>query len=498
MISRVTAQFELHKINPQSAKFVAGVSGGIDSMVMLYILKQLNCDVVAVHVNYKKRGEDSERDAALVKTICQEYGFDFRCFEYQSDDITSGNFQESARNYRRQKFINTAYEIGANHILLAHHLDDQIETIIQKLFKGAGLNSVTGMNVLEGRYFRPLLHISRDEIETFARIQNVKWNDDTSNKDTSYARNWIRSEFSQSLDGFFPGWRENILKHASRLEAINELLDISVNEIKSSTNELSLSALENKSAALQMVILHHWLHQSHIFTSEGTLEQIHRLLTASQGAKVIINEHYELFRERDKLILVECSNPMTSIVHRITKNDLKNGVIKLSHQNQQIVIQLNNVNQNGQTIQELSPPDDTSVESSEYLKKSYPEVSIDRVGKPTIDNRNSSRYSESPNRLILDADMFNFPLFIQRWEHGDKFKPLGMNTAKLVSDLLTDRKIDSSLKNNAIKITDFDGKICAIIFPHPTSNGQAGNIGEDFKVTEQTNSIIEIIITQQQ
>lgn len=494
MISRLLDIFEANGCAPESTRFVAGVSGGVDSTVMLYILKQLKCDVTVVHVNYKKRGNDSENDATLVENTSREYGFDFRKFEYTMDDISSPNFQESARNFRREKFIQVADECNANVILLAQHLDDQIETILQKILKGAGLNAVIGMKVLEDRYFRPMLSISKQEIIDFAHSHSIKWNEDYSNQDSSYARNWIRNEFSQKLDTLFPGWTQNIIKHANRLGAVNELLEILTKEKLHNDSEFPISFFDTISNELQLLVLHYWLNRCNLYVSEGTLLQVQRLISAQAGTKVIMDSQFELIRERNRLKLVRSSVPGTATPIHISKADLRNVQAKFNCKGLQLEIQL--------------------IDSTNYKKATYQPASLKNVEGGSTGNiktvgrtepgqtsklRNKSFLSElsdAPGRLHLNADTLTFPLTFQSWQHGDKFKPLGMNSLKLISDLLTDRKIDSSQKNNALKITDFDGKICAVIFPHPTTNGEMGNIGADYKVTDQTNSIIEIHITQ--
>lgn len=474
MISVIEQLFDKNNIKPASGKLVAGVSGGLDSMVMLYILKQLGFDVQVVHINYKKRGLHSDADATLVEQISRKYGFDFNLFEYQ-DECSSGNFQEAARNFRREKFIQVADQINAKYVVLGHHSDDQVETILHKIFRGAGLNALSGMKLLDGRFFRPLLFFKKTELLIFANQHKLTWRDDASNEESIYGRNWIRNEFAQKLDNFFPGWSDNVLKHGQRLEAINELIDAKL--ANEEDQKISLSQLAGLSDELQLIVLHRWLNRNNIFVTEGELAQILKLKSSQPGSKIPLTHQFDLIRDRRHFRLTKNS--------QLAKKDQSQRVVGIPHKNP-IGLSLAN----------------HTILFSLYLN------SVPDIGQPAVMNDSRTdrqpiaidsplQHARSPkNRLILDYETMKFPLTVETWQKGDKFKPLGMNSSKLISDLLTDRKIDSSQKNNALKITDFDGNICAVIFPHPTSNGEMGNIGEDYKITDQTNSIIEIHITQ--
>lgn len=466
MISRVAEIFEGNGFNPEASKFIAGVSGGLDSMTLLYIIKQLKYEVVVVHVNYKKRGVESDHDADLVARKANEYGFDFKLFDYTEPNSKSGNFQEKARDFRRQKFEEVLVETNSNNILLAHHADDQIETILQKLFKGAGISSVSGMHMVEDKYFRPLVDFSRKEIEDYARLNGIEWGEDSSNKNSFYSRNWIRNEFSKHLDHFFPGWEKNIARHAHRLDAVNELLDEWFDKNQSPKDSLVLSILEKKSDGLQSLILHHWLDKRNLHVSEGVINQILGLIKSNPGSKVLLNDRCEIQRNRESLDIIW--NPITSNSHHCSINwdEIESKPFTITGFGIDLVCEIIN-----------SDP-------ANSLNVSLPASQNSATPQPW-----------KPNELYLDANTLKFPLVLKAWDDGDKFTPLGMSTTKLVSDLLNNRKIDPSKKRSALKLIDFDENICAIIFPHPTTKGQTGNICNDCKITEQTTSVLNIKIS---
>lgn len=125
---------------PGTPNFVIGVSGGADSMALLYAFKQLEISCFVVHINYGLRGVESDKDQELVEQMSFQWGFECCSVRLNTEEMQSGNFQNWARNERYMIFEDLAEEIKADAIAVAHHQDDQIETIVQKLFRGVARN----------------------------------------------------------------------------------------------------------------------------------------------------------------------------------------------------------------------------------------------------------------------------------------------------------------------------------------------------------------------
>ncbi|MBU4485249.1 tRNA lysidine(34) synthetase TilS [bacterium] len=199
------------------------VSGGIDSMVLFHLFNSIkekwSLDLLAVHVNYQKRGKDSEQDQELVEKICDDYGVPY-ISEMFDEEFDKENFQNLAREFRYGIFQKVAEENSLNKIATAHNLNDQAETVIAHMIRGAGLNGLHGIaeNIQienDMAVVRPLLKFSRDEIEKYAKENTVLFREDKSNLETKYQRNQIRHLILPELKKLNP----NILEHINNLSS---------------------------------------------------------------------------------------------------------------------------------------------------------------------------------------------------------------------------------------------------------------------------------------
>ena len=181
---------------------LVAVSGGVDSSVLLASLAELGLDLVVGHVNHGLRAEGSDADEAHVKELAQARGLPARVRRVAPLELRSGQpsrtrptLQEAARRARYDALSDMADEAGCRWIATAHTLDDQAETVMLRLLRGASPHSLGGIpdRSPDGRVVRPLLDISRHEIERFARGRGLKWREDPSNRDPHYARARLRN-----------------------------------------------------------------------------------------------------------------------------------------------------------------------------------------------------------------------------------------------------------------------------------------------------------------
>jgi tRNA(Ile)-lysidine synthase len=190
-------------IKPGEA-LVVGVSGGIDSVVLLDLLDRLrssmNLRVVVAHLNHNLRGRESRRDADLVRRLAEEKGLvcEIRTLPRKTF-AKKGNLQEKARDLRYAFFEKVAKEHGAKKLVTAHQADDQVETFFMRLIRGTGVEGLKGMasdRPLKREALmslvRPLLPFSRDQILGYARKRGLSWREDSSNAKEDYLRNRIR------------------------------------------------------------------------------------------------------------------------------------------------------------------------------------------------------------------------------------------------------------------------------------------------------------------
>ena len=230
MIPRILAYIKQHNMIQSGDHVVAGVSGGADSVCMLLILdslrESLSFDLTAVHVEHGLRGGASLRDAVFVEQLCRERQIDCRVFyeDVQGKAAAAGlSLEEAGRELRYACFTRVCRETGANKIAVAHHRDDQAETVLLHLFRGAGLRGMCGMAPVRDNIIRPLLDTGRDEIEQWLRQQGIAWRTDETNLETAYTRNKIRLRVLPLVEQEIqPRVSEHMAKTAEHLRQVQE------------------------------------------------------------------------------------------------------------------------------------------------------------------------------------------------------------------------------------------------------------------------------------
>lgn len=187
---------------PPFKKIVVGLSGGVDSIVLTHVLKNLGHEVIVAHLNHQLR-ETANRDEAFVLEVCKNWGLP--CVTKKAVIPTAQNLENNGRKLRYEFLEGVRGEHEADLIAVGHHFDDQIETILMHEKRGAGLRGKRGMRFLAGKILRPLLNISRLEIEDYAKQHALSFVTDESNMDLSFERNRLRQEVIPELkkiDGF--------------------------------------------------------------------------------------------------------------------------------------------------------------------------------------------------------------------------------------------------------------------------------------------------------
>lgn len=206
----------------------AAVSGGVDSMVLLHILCRikdaLGVDIAALHMEHGIRGEASREDMHFVQAACEALGV--RCITARADVPAiakeKGLSVETAARQERYAFLD-AQDFGW--IVTAHHMDDNAETVIMNLVRGSGLSGLCGIPERRGKYIRPMLSISRGEIEVYANENSIKYVQDSTNDDTAYTRNYIRKEVLPRLGRINEGAAANIARTAKLIAEDEDALE---------------------------------------------------------------------------------------------------------------------------------------------------------------------------------------------------------------------------------------------------------------------------------
>ncbi|MEZ4695838.1 MAG: tRNA lysidine(34) synthetase TilS [Rhodothermales bacterium] len=203
LVRDVEATLRKADLSVRDRTVVVGVSGGVDSMVLASVLRELRARVQVVHVNYGLRAEESDADELLVRSFCSTHDFPLAVFcAAPKDDARKWktSIQDAARRERYQFFRAHAENVDSDLVAVAHNRDDSAETMLLQLARGTGLRGAAGMRVNRSlsrgsgiRLIRPLLEVSRETIVSFANEQAIQWREDLSNANPSYARARIRS-----------------------------------------------------------------------------------------------------------------------------------------------------------------------------------------------------------------------------------------------------------------------------------------------------------------
>ena len=205
---------------------LAGVSGGADSVALLLMMLERGCHLTAVHVNHGLRGAESDGDEAFVRGLCRERNVPLLCYRAQPPEHPG---EDWARRARYGFFREAMAQSGAEALTLAHHRDDQAETLLLHLMRGAGLTGLTAMAedaVVDGmRILRPLLGMTRAELQAALQDAGQPWREDDSNRDSRCLRNAVRHELLPLMEGLSPGCGGRLAATATLLREDDAALD---------------------------------------------------------------------------------------------------------------------------------------------------------------------------------------------------------------------------------------------------------------------------------
>ncbi len=200
LFRRVKKTIDRYHLLDRDDRIIVAVSGGVDSMVMLHLLNALRKDfglsLIVAHVNHGLRPDESKKEAELVEQESTRLGLPFEYGRFDAREFSRAaglSLQDGARRIRLHFFKTLLLKYEARKIALGHNADDQVETILLRLFRGSGLKGLKGMlPIREGRVIRPLLETWRKEIESFAGENKIPYLTDSSNLKRDYLRNRIR------------------------------------------------------------------------------------------------------------------------------------------------------------------------------------------------------------------------------------------------------------------------------------------------------------------
>ncbi|MCQ2222839.1 MAG: tRNA lysidine(34) synthetase TilS [Bacteroidaceae bacterium] len=221
LVKQVEGTIRKHHLFQKDSKVLVALSGGADSVALLRILLQLGYCVEALHCNFHLRGAESDRDEYFVRTLCQNLGIQlhikhFNTRQYCADHKIS--LEMGARELRYAWFEEVLNDLEALTICVAHHRQDQAETVLFNLIRGTGLRGLAGMHYQNGHITRPLLDCTREDIEEYLNQLQQEWVNDSTNYEHDATRNKIRLEILPLLKSINPQVIKNIARAASHIQ----------------------------------------------------------------------------------------------------------------------------------------------------------------------------------------------------------------------------------------------------------------------------------------
>lgn len=400
MWSKVERYIEKHNLLKPNELYIVALSGGADSVALLLLLKNAHFNVHAAHCNFHLRGNESDRDETFCVELCKGLGVELhRAHFYTREyaELHKVSIEMAARELRYKWFEQLRQDIGASGICVAHHRDDSVETVLLNLVRGTGLRGLTGIQPRNGNILRPLLCVSRVEIETFLAEKGQRYVTDSTNLEADVQRNIVRLEVLPLLKKLNPAVAENIQRTAENLAEAQQVLNVAIANINSS-NILNLSDLENYGSSEYLAF--EWLKK---YGFNG--DQVRQILDAETGKIISSATGYDVLKDRGRLIVEPALQPFKSM--RIP-------------------------------------------EEGTYFLGDNARFSVRK--KPVC-------VSKEPHVATLDAAKVSFPLTIRRVEEGDWMVPYGMKGKKLLSDLMTDLKMTVFEKRRQLVVFDNQGVV---------------------------------------
>ncbi len=283
---------------PQCQKYVVGLSGGVDSVVLLHALMRLresrhiDQDIAAIHINHGMQDVAGDWQS-FCESLCADWQVALRSCAVQVPGNTS--LENAARESRYQAFAELLDSQSL--LLLAHHQDDQLETLLLRLLRGAGPAGLQGMprqrRVGESTLYRPLLRFSRSQLIDYAQQQKLNWVEDDSNKDIRHDRNYLRQQVLPLIEQRWPAYRESWSKSLDLLgeaaQMLRELAEHDLRIVGNNQGRLRVAELLGLSAARQRQLLRYWLQQLGLAEPGWNLLQqlVEQVLTQEEGSGVL-------------------------------------------------------------------------------------------------------------------------------------------------------------------------------------------------------------------
>lgn len=402
MLNKVARFIESNSLLRRDALYIVALSGGADSTALLRLLLALGYHVEAAHCNFHLRGPESMRDEQFCQELCHRLGIGFHLVHFDTLSyarLHKLSIETAARQLRYKWFHQLRQDISADDICVAHHKDDNVETVLMNIIRGTGLNGLCGIRPRNGHIVRPLLAVSRDEIIGYLNSIGQNYVVDSSNLVDDATRNKIRLKVLPYLKTINSSVSDNINQLSLRMTEVEKVVKSSI------TPTANLTAIRSSASPELMVFS---LLAPLGFNQKQIADVASHAVSGSTG-QTWRSAHYEICLGHSEI----------EIFHR------DSGSRKLH-----LVIP----------------------EPGVYVVDEKRKLAVS-----TSEWNGSEAIPRSPNQAVIDAEKVSFPLLLRTPMAGDRFQPFGMKGSRLVSDFLTDRHLSSLARQRQLLLTDAHG-----------------------------------------
>ncbi len=408
MWSKVKDYINKYKLLKDNELYIVALSGGADSVALLLYLRESGYRLHAAHCNFKLRGAESDRDEHFCISLCERLNIPLHRAHF--DTLTYAEFHKqsiemAARELRYHWFENLRKDLCADGVCVAHHRDDTVETVLLNLVRGTGLRGLTGIQPRNGYILRPLLGISRQEIEDYLALQHQDYVTDSTNLEADVLRNKVRLDVLPLLRTLNPAVSENIQRSAEHLSQAQAVLDTVLSVFKE-RKILKYSDIDKFGS--REYLIYEWLKN---YGFNGA--QVPQIVSARTGSVFSSQTGYDVLVDRDCWMAEPTLKPLK--------------------------------------MMQIPEP-------GTYVMEDGTHVAV-RIVTPDAD----FQVSKSPDYATLDAEKLFFPLTVRRVQNADWMIPFGMKGRKLLSDIMTDRKMSVFQKRRQLVVADAAGNIVWLV-----------------------------------
>ena len=439
MISKVVKTVSEHRMISSGDTVGVGLSGGADSVALLHILvtnkEKLGIKKIkAVHIHHGIRGDEADRDLDFSKKLCERLNVEFISFHINvpaKAEKTGESLEECARRLRYECFE----RVECDKFATAHNLNDNAETVIFNLARGASLSALCGIPYTRGKYIRPLLNCTREEIEAYLKENNLEYVTDSTNLSDEYTRNKIRHNILPLLFELNPSFDKAFSKCVDSVKTADDYIVTSAKELllKAKTDDYyDCSLFKNCHNAVKNQVISLILKEQNIKNiSRDYISAVAHII--ENGGKVSLGGNITAFAERKKLYFNELSTAEDFEIHLELKN------------------------------QQFTTP--VGIFSVNIIdKKDLQKLNIKNIDK------------------FIDCDKISSDVFARNRREGDNYKPINRGT-KTLKKLFNEAKIPVCDRSKMLILTDNEGIIWTELF----------GVSEYYKADETTEKFVEII-----